>query len=314
MKVYYYTDAEVGVPWPGPDADFLLPDGRKKYDVPHPRFVWYELPGFEPTTDPRQSDLFCLRQRVYWLSEQQLRGLPYLAGNERHHLFFDLGNDGDEKCYRDFPNIPGIFIRAVCDKPMLARNPTTVAWPWPVDDLGDYVEPAEFDCDVVFQGQTANAGNTDLLNSVRRSGLHVLIKTVPSFYGAMPWGTPEKTQLRHEFLTTMSKARLSLCFRSVPRGVVRYRFYEALSMGRVPVLFCDDAVLPFADRIDYAKCSLWLKESDAQNAGEILRDWLDEHDDAELVEMGRYGRAMWERWLNRARGGEIVERVVRERL
>jgi len=95
MKAYYYTEAETGVPWPGPDADFILPNGQKKYGVQWPRFVWYALPGFEKTTDPAQADVFVVRQRLIWLSRAQIYGLPYLKGNERRHLFFDLGSDGD---------------------------------------------------------------------------------------------------------------------------------------------------------------------------------------------------------------------------
>jgi hypothetical protein len=313
VKVYYYTDAEAGVHWPGPDADFLLPDGRKKYDVPHPRFVWYELPGFEKTDNPASADVFCLRQRLIWLSTQQIYSLPYLRGNERKHLFFDLGSDSEPACFRDFPDIPAIFLRAVCDKPMLAKNPTTLTWPWPVDDLGEYMN-RPFQYDVVFQGQVIQGGEGVLLKSVQEAGLNVHIKKNNSFYGNMQWGTPEKQALRVEFAETMAGARLSLCHRSNPRGVMRYRFYEAMSMGRVPVLFGDDCILPFADRIDYSRCSLWLKESDAPNAGTILKDWISKHCDDEIIEMGKYGRAAWESWLKRERWNVIVEQVVRERL
>lgn len=311
MKVYYYVDAEVGIPFPGPDADFLLPNGQKKYDVPWPRFIWYELPGFDKTDNPAEADLFCLRQRLIWLSDEQVRNLPHLKGNEHRHLFFDLGPDSDPRAFRTFPDVPAIFISATCDAKMM---PYVIPWPWPVDDLLAHTKLDGFQYDVVFQGQTVQGGEKVLLDSIQNAGLNVHVRRNPSFYGTMLWGAPEKAQLHHEFLATLSAARLSLCHRSNSRGVVRYRFYEAMSMGRVPVLFCDDCVLPFSNRIDYACCSVLLKESDVPHAGEVLKAWLAKHKDEEIVEMGKYGRLMWERWLKRERWGEIVEAVVRERL
>ena len=310
-KVYYYADEEVGVKWPGPDADFILPNGQRKYDVPWPRFVWYGLPGFEETKDPGKADVFIMRQRLIWVSEGQIRSLPYLKGNQRRHVFFDLGSDSNPKCYRDFPDIPAIFLRAVCSKSMLAQNPTTVAWPWPVDDLQDYVKlPAGgFKYDVVFQGQRRERA---LLESVQRANLDVHLRQVSGFYGTMPYGAP-KAKLRREFLETMASARLSLCYRTFS-GIVRYRFYEAMSMGRVPVLFCDDCVLPHSDRIDYGRCSLQLREHDASKAGNLLANWLKQHSDEEIAEMGQYGRAMWERWLKRENWDKVTEVIVKERL
>jgi hypothetical protein len=142
----------------------------------------------------------------------------------------------------------------------------------------------------------------------------VHIKRNAGFYGNMAWGTPEKAALRREFSQTMAGARLSLCHRSNPRGVMRYRFYEAMSMARVPVLFCDDAVLPLADRIDYSKCAVILAEADAANAGPILHDWLSSHTDEQILSMGLYGQTVWARWLDRSRWGDVVGQLVRERM
>jgi hypothetical protein len=196
---------------------------------------------------------------------------------------------------------------------MLAKNPTTLVWPWPCDDLGEYAD-RPFRYDVTFQGQVIQGGEGVLLNSVQSAGLNVHIKKNNSFYGNMAWGTPEKQALRAEFAETMAGARLSLCHRSNPRGVMRYRFYEAMSMARVPVLFGDDCLLPFADRIDYDKCSIRLPEAEAGSAGRILKSWLASTSDAEIIEMGCYGREAWQHWLKRENWGVIVDQVVRERL
>jgi hypothetical protein len=316
-KVYYYTDEEVGTTWPGPDADFKLDDGRLKYEVEqYPRFVWYEWPDFDVTDDPAQADVFVVRQRLIWLSVAQVFNLPYLKGNEARHVFFDLGTDAIPEAFREWPDVPALFISATLDRRMLAGTPTAVSWPWPVDDLREFVPLPDggFQYDVVFQGQTVQAGETAMLESVKRSGLEVFLRRNPGFYGTMEWGTKEKQELRRGFLQTMAGARFSLCHRSNNRGVMRYRFYEAMSMGRVPVLLCDDCVLPFADQIDYDRCSLRLKECDAGGVGEFLKAWLAEHTDEELVRMGQYGRKMWVSWLKRECWGEIIEELVQERM
>jgi hypothetical protein len=87
-----------------------------------------------------------------------------------------------------------------------------------------------------------------------------------------------------------------------------------MSAGRVPVHFCDNCVLPLADRIDYSKCSITIREVDAPNTGKILSAWLKNHTDEQIVEMGLYGRAMYERWLCRDRWVGIMTELVKERL
>ena len=95
---------------------------------------------------------------------------------------------------------------------------------------------------------------------------------------------------------------------------MRYRFYEAMSMARVPVLLCDHCVLPFSDRINYARCVIQIRESSVPGTGFALREWLNAHSDAEILEMGVYGRAMWERWLAGAQWERVWGEIVKERL
>ena len=87
---------------------------------------------------------------------------------------------------------------------------------------------------------------------------------------------------------------------------------ESLSMGRVPVHFCDGRVLPFDSKIDYEKCSIHIEEKDAERTGEILTTWLGFHSDAEIVEMGQYGRKCWEKWLDCRRWPDLFRIVIEE--
>jgi hypothetical protein len=317
-KVYFYTDDEVGYPWPGEDHDRHVTG-----DFPEPRFQLCAFPGFEPTTDPTQADVFVCRQRIAWLSNEQIRDLPYLRGNERRHVFFDLGPDANRDCYRTWPDIPAIYFRATCNKATLRDNPTTIAWPWPheIDDMLPYVrkDGQGYEWDVVFQG----CANNDLGRRAAESariilGLKGHIQVNRDWWPDMN-DKERQLALRHQYLHTLSRGRLHLIPTSVEldgrlMGVVRYRLYEGMFLGVVGVHLCDDCVLPLADKIDWPRCVVTIEEKYADHVGAILVEWLSRHSDEEIAEMGRYARQMWERWIDRRRWAENVAQIVRERL
>jgi hypothetical protein len=305
-EVYYYTDAEVGIDWPGPDID------RPK-SYPEPRFVWYDWPDFETTTNPKQADVFVVRQRLIWLSTEQVYSLPYLSGNERRHVFFDLGSDGARECYRDWPNLPAIFFRGCCTREILHKNPTTIAWPWPVEDLAEQAPShKDFKYDVVFQGQAPNDMARRAVAAIRNSSLKCHIDVNRQFFAYM--NDEEKKQRQASYLETMRKGRLHLVPTSVPAGIVRYRLYEGMTLGLAGVHLCDGCVLPLSDRIDWDGCIIPIKEEYAGRTGEILTDWLMKHTDDDILDMGRYAREVWAHWLDRRRWGEVIGELVRERL
>ena len=97
-------------------------------------------------------------------------------------------------------------------------------------------------------------------------------------------------------------------------GLSCYRFFEAMSAGRVAVLFADDWELPHQNLIDWGRCIVQIPESEARNAGKILMRFLDEHNDARLSEMGRAARLAWQSYLAPAKWPMMMERCVREKL
>jgi hypothetical protein len=317
-SVYFYTDAEVGVPWPGEDHDRHISG-----DFPDPRFRLCDFPGFERTGDPERADAFVVRQRLAWLSDAQVRGLPYLRGNERRHVFFGLGPDADRNCYRTWPDIPATFIRATCNREMLAANPTAVAWPWPheTDDLEPYVRRAGqgYDYDLVFQGCANNElGRRVVASAERLPGLAKHVQVNRAWWPDMK-DRRAQGELRRTYLETLSRARLHLVPTAVEldgrlMGVVRYRLYEGMCLGVVGVHVGDGCVLPFSDRIDWDRCVLSVEEAHADRVGEIAAEFLSSHTDEEIDAMGQYARAAWERWIWRGRWAENVATVVRERL
>ncbi len=293
-KSYHYTAEQCGLK--------ALPPGELR------------LGGFERTDNPDETDVFVVPCDIRYLTNAQILGLPYMQGNERRHAMMMIS----EKPER-YIGMPAIIFRADANKGIMAHDPTTVPWPWPVKDLKKYVGLPEsgFKRDVCFVGWNSTPLTEQVCRAVQEfDGLKSFIQLNGEFYGT--WETNNDIDkleyYRTLFLNMMCESRLSLCARSIASGVVRYRFYEALSMGRIPVHFNDNAALPFTDRIDWDKCSLHFPESCASNTGRLLRTWLGQHDDAEIVERGLYGREMWERWLNGKDWDRLFGEVVKEKL
>ena len=89
-----------------------------------------------------------------------------------------------------------------------------------------------------------------------------------------------------EYLKQLGSFHYALCPRG--GGLSSYRFYEAIQCGTVPVLFADDAVLPFPE-LDYSKFSIHLPESatfEFWKIDDVLRaaDWESLHREVLVVQ------------------------------
>jgi len=314
-KVYYYTDQEVGIPWSGPDPDRAA--WCKSQGIPHPRFTWYAWPGFEETTDPKQADAYVVRHRLYELTDEMIKSLPYYRGDAQYrHVFFGLGPDGGAKAFRDLSHFPGIFFRACVNRNMLKSDPDIIAWPWPVRDVGEYtaLPPGGFKYDVVFQGQLAGL-TAPTISSIEQSDLRSHIVRVPGFFPAIRAADPERAaKLRATYIASMRASRIALCPNGNPRGAIRFRFYEAMSMGRVNLFIGDICVLPLSDKIAWQNCIIQIADRDAPNAGKFLESWLAQHSDNEIIAMGARAREAWVTWLKRENWGKVAGQLVRGRL
>lgn len=285
MRVYYYSPLEAGL------VEF--PSGLMR------------LADSEEVTDPDKADVFVLPAILRHVGPARFPQLPYLAGRERRHVAWNLAED--VKIH--YPCGP-LYLRADATRALVNACSSVQGWPWPVDDL--YAgQPAEFEYDVVFQGWASTPLTGAVCEAVKASGLKCHISIHNFFYG-YHYYDPAYEHYRHSFIRTLRASRLSLVPRSIPDGVVRYRFYEAMSAGRVPVHFCDGRVLPFKDRIDYNRCTVHIPEANAARAGAIIKDWLTQHSDDEIRAMGEYGRASWQRWLNPAKWNDLFTEAVRD--
>lgn len=309
-KVYYYTDEEVGVPFIGPDGDRKA--FCREYNVSWPRFVWYRWNGFETITNPKNADVFVIRQRLRSLTNEQIDGLPYLSGNERRHVFFDL----DDHNIRTFPHIQGIFFRAVSSPEIRKANPNTILWPWPiiVSLFQEYITPVSpdgFKYDVVFQGYATRVMR-HMIELLEKAPLKTFFNPLAEFWPRIKRRDPqEAAMLTKLYRSSMRGGKLLLCPRHLP-CTTRARLWEGMAMGRVSVFLNDHVLLPLADKIDWDKCLVRLPENSADKVDEILVQWLAEHGDDDIVRRGQYAREMWLKWFAPQRWGQTAEMLVRK--
>lgn len=127
-----------------------------------------------------------------------------------------------------------------------------------------------------------------------------------SFSGSSRTIGLDPQQARAEYVKNMADSDFVLA----PKGDANYsvRFFEALSMGRIPVLIDTDVCLPFENKIDYSKCVLRVSWKDLSKLPDIIADfyakvtaeeWLAMQNEARrvFVEYLRYD-AFWNKLLD----------------
>jgi len=112
------------------------------------------------------------------------------------------------------------------------------------------------------------------------------------------------TQAREEYIRSIQDAHFTLA----PRGDGNYslRFYETLSLGRIPVIIDTDMPLPLEDRIDYAKCIVRVPWQESHRVGDYVSAFFASHTDEQLRMAQRQARNIFETYLYMPRFLEIL--------
>lgn len=289
MKVYTYKPEET------PRSDW--PSGLLRFT------------GAEDVSDPDAADAIVFPPAIYHFTRDQIRGLRYMKGREAKHVFFQCSDH--DTTY----GLPCLFIRCNLKEKHLRDDPRSIPWPWPVEDLGaiSAVPEGGWKYDISFHGWNSCHIRKDAVDACSpRLGIRYDVRMYSDFYGYIET-TPEGRRRRTEFLRSVRESRLVLAPRSID-GVFPYRFWEALSAARVPVLVCSRYNLPWKDKIDWERCTIRIPEERVEETGKIVRAFLDAHNDDVIAAMGAYGRKIWLSWMNPADWPELMTRAVEEAL
>jgi len=277
------------------------------------------LDGIEVTENPSEADvfvcpgnirIFCATMDSGDLQAKKLRKLPYFQGNESRHVFFDCSD-----YFKAAVNMPIMFIRCDVRTWMLPNDPNTLPTPWPVEDFSECISLPEggFSADVSFHGwlstDTRRQSSSACINN---NEIRCDMATYPDFFGHIKDQRElERRRLAHR--GSMKRSRTVLCPESIP-GVLPYRFFEAMSAGRVPLLVGSDYVLPFAEEIDYSAFTLFCGRDDASKADIIARDFCGQHSDPRIMDMGLLARDAWVKHLDTRKWAELHAYAVQKHM
>jgi len=119
---------------------------------------------------------------------------------------------------------------------------------------------------------------------------------IRNFYSANKYtiqGDPKV--LRKEYIENMQNSDFVLA----PRGDGNYsvRFYEALALGRIPVLVDTDCVLPLEGVVDYKKFVVFVPYTDIKNTDKYIREFWDKLTNEEFHAVQKLARNTFMNYL-----------------
>jgi hypothetical protein len=106
-------------------------------------------------------------------------------------------------------------------------------------------------------------------------------------------GNPE--QMRREFIESIQNSDLSLVVRG--NGNYSLRFYEVLSLGRIPLYIDTDMPLPLSDMIDYDSCMIRVNYRDIHTIPDVVEAFWKNTTPEQYVAMQRKARAVFEEYV-----------------
>lgn len=153
--------------------------------------------------------------------------------------------------------------------------------------------------DVSFQGGTDRfPSRLAMLEAVKDSGLNSLIKH--KRYWCSATNKPINKEIHqdiHEYSITyidsMNQSRFVLSPRGL--GLTSIRFYEAMALGRIPVLLADETKLPLEWKINYNELIVRVPEDRPDLVEGSVRSFARHHD---LTVVSRKCRAVWDKYFS----------------
>jgi len=103
-------------------------------------------------------------------------------------------------------------------------------------------------------------------------------------------------KVRLEYVDNMISGDYSLVVRG--RGNFSIRFYEALSLGRIPLFINTDCILPYENFIDWRKIGPWVDISELNNLDGKLLGFNNNISEEGFMELQKKIRKIWEEWLS----------------
>lgn len=111
-----------------------------------------------------------------------------------------------------------------------------------------------------------------------------------------PGGSPESAaQQRREFIENLDTCDYALSVRGLANCSIR--FYEAISLGRIPLFINTQCVLPYDQWVDWQAACLWVEEADLPVLGQRVLESHAALTPEAFAEKQKLCRALFEKWI-----------------
>jgi hypothetical protein len=97
--------------------------------------------------------------------------------------------------------------------------------------------------------------------------------------------------VRSEYVQNLAESDYVLCIRG--SGNYSYRLYEAMCMGRIPVVVNTDLALPFEDEIAWKHLTVWVEQDEISSLPDRLHDFHSRLSPTEFIELQHSLRQHW---------------------
>jgi hypothetical protein len=234
------------------------------------------------TDDPEQADLIIFAELgAEGLFSEWIRHHPWVRKYREKTFIFDVGD-------LTLPFLPGLY--ASLRESYHSKGRTRTGYYLRLDENPDIdfrPPPAEYRYLACFVGSLANHPVREELKRIASDKL--LIEDTSDFAQRMLYMSPEE---KHQgfwphYADIMASSAFALCPRG--RGPGSIRLFEALKMGRCPVIIADEWIYP--QRVDWPACSISVAEADIPRLGEILESYK-----PRAAQLGLQARKEWEKY------------------
>ena len=236
------------------------------------------------TDDPEQADLIVFAELgAEGLFSEWVRHHRWAKRYREKTFIFDVGD-----C--SLPFLPGLY--ASLRKSYHSEGRTRTGYYLRLDE-NPYIDfrppPEDYRYLACFVGSLANHSVRAQFKQIASDRL--FIQDTSEFAQRMLYMSPEEKQQGFwpDYANVMASSAFALCPRG--RGPGSIRLFEALRMGRCPVIVADEWIYP--RRVDWPACSLSVAEADIPHLGEILESNLER-----APELGLQARKEWEKYYS----------------
>ena len=123
----------------------------------------------------------------------------------------------------------------------------------------------------------------------QKFGIKYYFNIIADQYPRLP--TAGRQKMKNELLTIMNQSMATLCPRGV--GSQSIRFFETLSMGRIPFVISDRYIFPLDHQIDYDQFIFRIKESRIKHLPDEIAGFFERTPVDRIRQMGLLARNTW---------------------